>query len=137
MDLEDVQGFLLRYNAEFEGIDRWQDEIVEAARGSGVIRTPLGRLLRVTTDTPVNSLYNFPVQATAADGFKRALVAIDQGLRGLDARIVHILHDEVIVESLMDEAIAVAEIVKRSMEGAFEGMLPGKRCTFTVIHDAT
>jgi hypothetical protein len=37
----------------------------------------------------------------------------------------------------VDEAVAVAEIVKKSMEAAFEGMLPEKRCTFTVIHGAT
>jgi DNA polymerase I len=74
---------------------------------------------------PYTLCCNFPEQATASDGFKSALVAIDDGLKGLDARIVHILHDEVIVESLMDEAVAVAEIVRRSMEGAFPGMLPG------------
>jgi DNA polymerase I-like protein with 3'-5' exonuclease and polymerase domains len=125
IDLDDVQGFLLCYRGEFEGIERWQNEIVEAARGSGAIQTPLRRLLRVTTDSPVNSLYNFPVQATAADGFKNALVAMDRGIQGFDARIVHILYDEVIVEARVGEAGKVAGIVKGAMEDALAMMLPG------------
>lgn len=72
-----------------------------------------------------DSLYNYPVQGTAADGFKIALINLDRQLDGQDARIVHILHDEVIVEARTDIVDAVAVTVKDCMEKAFCDILPG------------
>ena len=91
----------------------------------GVVSTKLGRMLTVSKDANVNSLYNYPVQGTAADGFKLALIKLDEKLSGLDAKIVHILHDEIIVEASEDIADSVAAIVKTCMERAFINMLPG------------
>jgi DNA polymerase-1 len=65
------------------------------------------------------------VQGTAADGFKIALINLDGQIAGNDARIVHILHDEVIVEAPYDIADAVAVIIKYCMEKAFIDILPG------------
>ncbi len=61
-------------------------------------------------------LVNYPVQGTAADGFKMALINLDDELAGQDARIVHILHDEVIIEAREDIADFVAVTVKKCME---------------------
>jgi len=51
-----------------------------------------------------NSICNHPVQGSGADGFKMALVELDRQLVGHDAQIVHILHDEIIVEVREDIA---------------------------------
>ena len=64
------------------------------------------------------------MQGTAADGFKLALIYLDNQLAGHDARIVHILHDEVIVEARDDIADAVAVTVKNCMERAFIKIIP-------------
>ena len=78
----------------------------------------------MSNDTSTNSLYNYPVQGTGADGFKYALVLMDNKLADMDARIVHVLHDEVIVE-VKDEIVdEVAGIVKDCMEGAFRKLIP-------------
>ena len=69
-------------------------------------------------------MINYPVQGTAADGFKMALIRLDDELAGYDARIVHILHDEVIVEVRKDIADSVAVTVKNCMEQAFKDVLP-------------
>ena len=71
-----------------------------------------------------DSLYNYPVQGTAADGFKIALINLDDQLADQDALIVHILHDEVIVEARMDIADSVAVTLKECMEKAFAEILP-------------
>jgi DNA polymerase-1 len=84
-----------------------------------------GRSTKVPKDVKVNSLYNFPVQGTAADGFKSALIDLNRQLIGLDARIVHILHDEIIVEVKEDVASDVAVMVKECMERTFAGIIPG------------
>jgi DNA polymerase I-like protein with 3'-5' exonuclease and polymerase domains len=60
----------------------------------------------------------------AADGFKIALIYLDEKLKDSDAQIVHILHDEVIVEAKADFADDVAKIVKTCMEGVFNKLLP-------------
>ncbi len=60
----------------------------------------------------------------AAGEFKIALIYLDEKLKDSDAQIVHILHDEMIVEAREDIANNVAEIVKTCMEGAFSKLLP-------------
>jgi DNA polymerase-1 len=123
-DLDDVKRMIFHYGMAFPGINAWRDAVVKSARDNGVIATGLIRTLKVSEDVNVNSLYNYPVQGTAADGFKRALLELDDQLAGIDARIVHILHDEVIVEVQDGIVDAVAEIVKKCMEEAFKEILP-------------
>jgi len=71
-----------------------------------------------------NRVVNLPVQATGADGFKLALIHISEKLNGLDARIVHTQHDEMIVEAREDKADQVQAIVEESMEEALERIVP-------------
>jgi DNA polymerase-1 len=123
-DRDDVQGMILRYNMTFSGMKAWRDEIVSVAQNDGAISTPLGRTLKVAKDTKDNSLINFPVQGTAADGFKMALIELDEKLADQDAKIVHILHDEMIVEAKEDIADSVAVTVKNCMERVFKDILP-------------
>jgi DNA polymerase-1 len=122
-DLDDVQGMIFHYEREFAGIKAWRDDIITSALNDGVVSTELGRTLGVSKDSNINSLYNYPVQGTAADGFKLALILLDEKLNDTDAQIVHILHDEVIVEAKDDIADVVAEIVKACMEDAFEKLI--------------
>jgi len=125
-DLDDVSRFVFQYNKLiFTDISNWQDHIIKQAQKDGYVTSRLGRRLSVTDDVNPNSILNFPVQATAADGFKLALLNLDRALEGLDARTVNILHDEVIVEAKEDIAESVAGIVKDCMESAYEEILPG------------
>jgi DNA polymerase I-like protein with 3'-5' exonuclease and polymerase domains len=124
VDPDDVTGFIFRYNMDFEDIYNWRIKIARQGKQQRYLTTPLGRRLRVTEETSEGSLYNFPVQGTAADGFKLALIYLDEKLKDSDAQIVHILHDEVIVEAEADIADDVVKIVKNCMEGAFEKLIP-------------
>ena len=123
-DLDDVQGMILRYNMAFSGIKTWREDFVSAGLNDGVVSTKLGRKLTVPKDVNINSLYNYPVQGTAAEGFKIALIYLDKQLAGQDARIVHILHDEVIVEARKDIADAMAVTVRNCMVRAFNDIIP-------------
>ena len=69
-------------------------------------------------------MYNFPVQGTASDGFKLALFNIDWKLKDFDAQIVHLIHDEVIVEVKTEIVDKVAGIIKKCMEGVFTKLIP-------------
>jgi len=123
-DVDDVHGMILRYNMAFSGMKNWRDGIVSSGLNNGVVSTKLGRTLKIAKDVNVNSLVNYPVQGTAADGFKMALIYLNEDLTGPDAGIVHILHDEVIVEVREDIAESVAVTVKQCMERSFKEILP-------------
>jgi DNA polymerase I-like protein with 3'-5' exonuclease and polymerase domains len=69
-------------------------------------------------------LFNLPVQATGADGFKLALFHISEKLNGLDVRVVHTQHDEIIVEAREDIGDQVWAIVNGSMEEALKRIVP-------------
>jgi len=123
--MEQVNEFIDRYFEKYSAIINYQNEMVDSAKFKGFISTSLGRRLAVTNETKRNSLINFPIQATGSDGFKLALYWIVQKLNEMDAKIVHILHDEVIVEARKDIADKVAGIVKECMEKALERLVPG------------
>jgi|SRR5208337_4649505 len=66
-----------------------------------------------TTDT---SPFCLPVQPNRSDAFKLALYLISRGLEGVDDRIVHTLHDEILIEAIDGIEDQVQAIVKVSME---------------------
>jgi len=122
--LDDVRAFINTYYQSFPNLVKWRNQTVLDAETKSYVTTRLGRRMIVSNDTGFNSICNFPVQGTGADGFKLALIDLDDKLKALDARIVHILHDEIIVEAREDIADRVASILKESMETAFRKLIP-------------
>jgi len=114
-----VERFVAGYFSKFAGISKWRQASVAEARAKKRVRTRIGRLIHIPDDASNRSLFNLPVQATGTDGFKLALFSISGKLNGLHARIVHTLHDEIIVEAGDAMADRVHTIVKDSMEEAF------------------
>lgn len=90
-------------------------------------QSKFGRSRRLSDEDKKNSICNHPIQGTGADGFKMALVDLDRQLVGRVAQIVHILHDEIIVEVREDIAGDVAVTVKECMERAFTEIFPEVR----------
>jgi len=123
-DMDDVQCIVGLYYNRFPGIRTWREGNVASSIESGSISTKMGRTLKVSKDVNINSLCNDPLHGTAADGFKIALIDLDGKLAGQDARIVHILHDEIIVEAREDIAEDLAVIVTDCMERAFVEIFP-------------
>jgi len=117
--LDEVREFVKKYKELYPGIFKWREQTVVEAKSQGCITTQLGRRMKVSDDTKDTSLYNFPVQGTAADGFKQALVLLDGKLEDLGAMIVHTLHDEIIVEAKEGIAEKVKVIMEDCMVEAF------------------
>jgi len=69
---------------------------------------------------------NAPIQGTAADIMKLAMLAVDEGLKdaGLDAKIVMQVHDELVVEVLDSQIELCKKIVKEKMEGVAKLSVP-------------
>ena len=115
ISLETVENIVSRYKKAFSGIFDYREQTVSYAREQGYLATALGRRIKVTDDTKTTTLYNFPMQATGADILKKALVAIDVALEGVDARIVYSLHDEIIVEANQDQENSVSRKLQECM----------------------
>jgi DNA polymerase I-like protein with 3'-5' exonuclease and polymerase domains len=124
VELAWVKRLVAGYFSKLAGIFKWRQTIVGRAKSEKQVRTRIGRVIKIADDVTDNSLLNWPVQANGADGFKLALCLISRGLEGVDARIVHTQHDEIIIEARDAIEDQVREIVKKSMEAALGRMIP-------------
>jgi DNA polymerase-1 len=118
LSLADAQRFLTGYRAAYVGVAEWQRRIGRLRAPS--IRTASGRLRRFADpDAGYCQRLNTPIQGTAADGMKKALVLLHQQLPRLGARLLLAVHDEVLVEAPAAVAEETKAVVISCME---EGM---------------
>jgi len=131
----EAQRFIDSYFARFPGVHRWIETTLEEARESGYVMTLLQRrryvpeLLssdRNTRRAAERAAINTPVQGTAADVIKVAMVRIDKALAQRKAQLLLQVHDELIVEAPEEEAAEVAAVVQRIMEEALDLNVPLK-----------
>jgi len=127
-EAEDV---LRRYFATYRKLDAYLKESANRAVDEKQARTASGRLVKFNYDpsdrqqvsmTQRNGK-NAPIQGTSADILKRALRLLNDELRGSSAKIVNIIHDEIVVEADEGEAEGVAAKVERAMTAAGEDYL--------------
>ncbi|HBC21078.1 MAG TPA: DNA polymerase I [Porphyromonadaceae bacterium] len=123
------------YFTTFPAIRDYMDRAVEDARRDGVVRTAFGRrrfLPDINSKNPVVRGYaernaiNAPIQGTAADIIKKAMVDIDRELRdgGFKTQMIMQVHDELNFDVVPEELDAVRGIVERCMQGAYSGAVP-------------
>jgi len=124
----EAEGVLKKYFATYRQLDTYLNEAANRAVRERQARTGSGRLVRFRYDdqdrqqismTKRNGK-NTPIQGTSADILKRALRLLKDELRGTNAQIVNIIHDEIVVEADAGEAEDVAVKVERAMVSAGE-----------------
>jgi len=123
LTVPDAENVLRRYFGTYRQLDTYLREAANRAVSERQARTASGRLVRFRYDendrqqismTQRNGK-NTPIQGTSADILKRALRLLKDELSETNARIVNIIHDEIVVEADADEAQDVAEKVERTM----------------------
>jgi DNA polymerase-1 len=130
-----AEGFIKEYFSAYRGVKRWIDSILQFARSTGYVTTLLNRRRYLSNITSSHGTLrsnaermaiNMPVQGTSADMIKKAMIAIDRvlGGRGLRARMIMQVHDELIFDVPEGEISVVSEIVEREMAGALELRVP-------------
>jgi DNA polymerase-1 len=126
---EEAQRFIADYFAAYPGIRRYTVEIRMLARDQGFVSTLLGRRRYLPELTARNSALrsagermaiNMPIQGTAADGMKIAMVRLDAAIRerGLRSQILLQVHDELVFETDEEELSTLAALAREVMEGA-------------------
>lgn len=120
------------YFLTFPTVKKYISDTVEHARDRGYVETRLGRrrmLPDINSKNPVVRGYaernavNAPLQGTAADVIKRAMIAISDEMRrrGLKSRMIMQIHDELNFNVPEEELPVMQELVQRNMEAAYSG----------------
>jgi DNA polymerase-1 len=114
------------YFAQYPGVKAYMDRTIAFAREHGYVRTELGRRRVTSRQAAERNAVNTPVQGTAADLIKLAMVRIHRELAaaGLKARMVLQVHDELLFDVPRTEEPAVRELVTRAMCGALDLGVP-------------
>ncbi|HWB78766.1 MAG TPA: DNA polymerase [Nannocystaceae bacterium] len=126
--LDDVEARRARqaFFTTFPGISAWHRRTADRCRGSAavLVRTVLGRRKRFAEGrASVPAALNIPVQGTAAEGFKRALVQLRPALARIGARGVMCVHDEYIAEAPREGAEEARALVAETMRAAMASVV--------------
>ncbi len=132
---EQARGFLDSYMGRFAQAAAWRDRLVEQARADGFVRTISGRMRpipellsrnRGVAEAGKRAALNAPIQGSAADIVKQAMIAVTGEIEraGLDCRLLLQIHDELLFEVREPDVTAARATVKRTMEHAWQLDVP-------------
>jgi DNA polymerase-1 len=131
----EARAYIDRYFARYQGVKAFIEKTLEATRREGCVRTLFGRMRPIPDIESRNpnqrgfaerTAINTPLQGTAADLIKLAMIALDRKLteRKLKTRMVLQVHDELLFEVPMDETAEIEELVRLEMEGVVKLSVP-------------
>jgi DNA polymerase-1 len=134
---EEARDIIERYFTRYAGIKRYLDETVRVARERGYVETLFGRRRpmadlnaknRQVVQAAERAAINMPIQGTAADLIKKAMLEVDKALeqRGLRARMLLQVHDELLFEAPDAEVEAVKELARECMSSVARYKVPLK-----------
>ena len=132
-----AQQYVDLYFARYPGVKAYMDETRQRAREKGFVSTVFGRRLYLPEINSRNfqrrqyaerSAINAPMQGTAADIIKRAMIMVDRWIdeSGADARLIMQVHDELVLEVAENAAGELAAEVERIMKSAASLKVPLK-----------
>ncbi len=134
---KEASQFIHTYFAKYSGVKRYFEQVVEDTKNNGYVKTLLGRRRYIPEiysenknmfDSARRVAINTPVQGTAADLIKKAMIDIDRELekRGMRSRMLIQVHDELLLEAPRDEYDELVSVVRDKMVNAIEFSVPLK-----------
>ncbi|KIC38619.1 DNA polymerase [Ruegeria sp. ANG-R] len=137
----EAQGFIDRYFERFPGIRRYMDDTVAFAKENGYVQTLFGRKIHtpeINAKGPHagfsrRAAINAPIQGTAADVIRRAMVRMPGAINGLPAKMLLQVHDELLFEVAEDSVDQVIGVARDVMEGAAD---PAVKLDIRLVADA-
>jgi DNA polymerase-1 len=125
IERKEAEIYIRAYFERYAGVRRWLDQTVAEVRRTGVSVNMFGRRRPIPDMQSRNpnarnfaerTAVNTPLQGSAADLIKLAMIRIDQQLAGMQTKMVLQVHDELIFEAPPEEVDAVRALVKTEME---------------------
>jgi DNA polymerase I len=122
----EAQGFIDRYFERFPGIKGYMSDTVKFAQENGYVQTLFGRKINtpeINAKGPgagfaKRAAINAPIQGTAADVIRRAMIRMPAAIAGIDAKMLLQVHDELLFEVAQNDVDRLIPIAKDTMEGA-------------------
>ncbi|WP_183142116.1 DNA polymerase I [Pseudomonas cichorii] len=135
VDGKQAKAYIERYFARYPGVREYMERTREKAKEQGYVETFFGRRLYLPEINSDNGMkragaertaINAPMQGTAADIIKKAMVAVNEWLEssGLDARVILQVHDELVLEVREDLVEQVSEQIRPHMSSAAQLAVP-------------
>ena len=132
---KEAAGYIESYFARYTGVKKYMEHIVAKAREQGYVSTLMGRRRYLPDIRHSNfnlrsfaerTAINTPIQGTAADIMKKAMIDVERALEqaGCRSRILLQVHDELVLEVTEDERERVAELVRATMQAAASLEIP-------------
>ncbi|MGB0853585.1 MAG: DNA polymerase I [Pikeienuella sp.] len=123
---DEAKRFIDAYFEKFPGIRTYMDETVATAKAQGYVETVFGRKIHfpdINNKGPKSGFQqraaiNAPIQGSAADVIRRAMIRMDDAIQGIDAKMLLQVHDELIFEVAEDAVDALISRAREVMEGA-------------------
>lgn len=129
----EAKHYIEQYFARYSGVKRYLEEVVIQAKEEAQVRTLLNRLRRIPELRHANRMQrqfgeriamNTPIQGTAADIMKLAMLGVAQALEPYQADLLLQVHDELVIQVAPEELEAVAQVVREEMGNAFPLSVP-------------
>ncbi len=137
ISVKEAKAYIESYLEKYHGVRNYMEDIKEQAKKDGYVKTLMNRIRYIPELKSSNYnirqfgervALNTPIQGTAADIIKLAMVRVDERLirEKMKSRLILQVHDELIVEAHKDEVDRVKEILLEEMQGAMEMSVPLK-----------
>lgn len=133
ISVKEARQYIDTYFARFPGVKAYIEETIESARQLGYVSTLMGRRRYIPDINSSNrnvrmfaerQAINAPIQGTAADIMKLAMISVDKALKTTSSKMLLQVHDELLFEVPPEEVSQVADLVRKHMEGAYELCVP-------------
>jgi len=130
---KEAEAYIRGYFERYAGVKRFIDSVIAQTRETGIAKTLLGRERPIPDMNSRNpnargfaerTAMNSPIQGTAADLIKLAMVRIDRKLAQFRTKMLLQVHDELVLEAPPEEIDQVKSIVQSEMEGVIELSVP-------------
>ena len=137
----DAQAFIDRYFERFPGIKEYMDETIRFAKEKNYVETLFGRIihtLQINAKGPnagfaKRAAINAPIQGTAADIIRRAMIRMPTAISHLNAKMLLQVHDELLFEVDQGDVEALISVAKSIME---EASYPAVKLDIPILVDA-
>jgi len=139
LTLAEAENYIKEYFARFPGIQKYLDETKSVAKSQGYVETLLGRrryfpIFKVSSSSVNRQLLlraereaiNHPIQGTAADIIKIAMLNLHEKLKGYRGRMLLQVHDELLLEVPEDDVAEMRQLVVETMSQAYQLDVPLK-----------
>ena len=135
ISVKEAKAYIESYLEKYAGVKKYMEDIKKFARDSGFVKTMMNRIRYIPEITSSNFntrsfgervALNTPIQGSAADIIKLAMVKIYNRLKAekLKSKLILQVHDELIIETLLEEKEQVSKILKEEMEKAANLLVP-------------